>query len=275
MYGFRPSVSKWLEQHTNTFLFNARDPIDRLVSTYNYQRRHVDMQKVNITMYPLHSIFFNQCFPDGFDNLIDVIKNNSIVPTEFAIDILNDGLNETTISSCKQIGLSVIGGNQKIKGIWLNTGGHFQYNYQYYTNYSINSEWGANHSIAVVRTEHMWDDVKQLDILLGGSGNFTMDGTKKTHGSEKYKYSSDISTSNVNYLCCFLYKEMESYQYMILNAFNLMNVQKVETLMNLYQHCQIYEVEKENILRKPFVWEVFREGKYCSEYAMYDELALM
>ena len=121
----------------------------------------------------------------------------------------------------------------------------------------------------------MWDDVKQLDILLGGSGNFTMDGTKKTHGSEKYKYSSDISTSNVNYLCCFLYKEMESYQYMILNAFNLMNVQKVETLMNLYQHCQIYEVEKENILRKPFVWEVFREGKHCSEYAMYDELALM
>ena len=43
---------------------------------------------------------------------------------------------------------------------------------------------------------------------------------------------------------------------MILNAFNLMNVQKVETLMNLYQHCQIYEVEKENILRKPFDWEV-------------------
>ena len=48
-------------------------------------------------------------------------------------------------------------------------GNHFQFNYEHYWEYAIGQS--PDRSVAVVRMEHMWDDISRLDQHLGGTGN--------------------------------------------------------------------------------------------------------
>lgn len=240
MHGFAQKKKEryWLQRNTNTFLFTARDPIDRLISAYNYHRR----LKMNITKYPVYKTFYSECFPKTFN------------------DMVTDIITVQNYTACKQLGLSVLRGDH-VEGIWLDGGGHFQYNYKYYLNYS-NSEWGINHSVAVIRTEHMWNDIITLDLMFGGLGKFDAEGSKFSHKSEKFMNNTDISQSNVNFLCCFLHNEMEAYQIMILKAFNIKEAEKHETLSKLYHRCQI-KIPR-NIPRKPFQWSEIQHSKSCT-----------
>lgn len=226
----------WLRNNTNVFLFTVRDPIDRLVSTYNYHRSGPK----DATKFQFHDRFYKQCFPDGLDDMVNIVRHD-------------------TKPGCTVLGMNALTG-RTLQGGW-----HFMYNYTHYKTYSIDQS--PNHAVAVVRTEHLWDDIVHLDKLLGGSGNFgNKIGSKHTHGSENYtvSYNDELSISNTIFLCCLIYKDLESYQEMILRALNLDYGQKQEVLNNLVNRCQVGEAASD-LVQSPFSWESFRDSKTCHE----------
>lgn len=223
----------WLLNNTNVFLFTVRDPIDRLISAYNYHRNEYK----NFTKHRRYKPFYNQCFPGGLDAMVDTLRKGSD-------------------TMCTKLGLNVLSRGDG-RG-----GSHFKCNYQYYKKYTIDA-W-PNHTVAVIRTEQMWEDTIYLDKVLGGTGEFQSAGSKYTHGSENYTASASLSQSNAFYLCCLIYQELEAYQQMILGAFNLNDSQKHETLSNLLNRCQIKASDKV-MLEEPFSWEEFGQGRTCPE----------
>ena len=178
---------KWLLDNTNVFLFAVRDPIARLISAYNYHRYEYS----NVTKFPSHAVYYKECFPGSFDSMIDDIRNGTSV-------------------ECSRMGVNALLGKIRTGGI------HFQFNYEHYLKYTLGQR--PNHAVAVIRTEHMWEDVIHLDQVLGGTGNYgKVEGFKFTHGSENFTgaHSTGISTSNTVFLCCLISREMEIYQQMI------------------------------------------------------------
>lgn len=237
--------NKWLLNNTNVFLISVRDPIDRLISMYNYHKNvnyQILAQKRRIRP---NSVWFFNCFAqeEGLDEVVNTLKNESKVTEQ-----------------CKQIGLEVLLG-RNFKG-----GAHFKLGYQYYKRYTIDAH-PTTHEVAVIRMEHMFDDISKLDRAVGGTGEIQeaqSGGWKYTHGSEEYHfpYISDLSPSNAHLLCCLIYKEMEAYQSIILMAINLDHAQKQETLSNLLNHCQAKLKDEDDI--GSFSWELFRHGTSCS-----------
>jgi hypothetical protein len=227
---------KWLLDNTNVFLFAVRDPIARLISAFNYHRYEYS----NVTKFPSHAKYYTACFPGSFDSMIDDIRN------------------ETSVE-CSRMGVNALLGKIRTGGI------HFEFNYEHYLKYTLGQR--PNHAVAVVRTEHMWEDVIHLDQVLGGTGKYgKVEGFKFTHGSENFTgaHSTGISTSNTVFLCCLISREMEIYQQMILKALNLDDEQKRETLNNLLDRCLIMPEEKD-VLQHPFSWRAFRQGEVCSD----------
>mmetsp|Transcript_34270 Transcript_34270/g.82887 ORF Transcript_34270/g.82887 Transcript_34270/m.82887 type:complete len:391 (+) Transcript_34270:98-1270(+) len=207
--------NRWLLNSSNTFLYSVRDPIDRLVSAYNYHK-HIDVGSIR------HRNFYIECFPHGMNSLMDTKRYK--------------GHNES-IKKCKAKDLGA-------------GGTHFSLNYQYYMEYTLRSR--PNHSVAVIRMESMWDDVMRLDLALGGTGEIRGTGTKLTHGSERHDYNANLTLPNQIYLCCLLQSEMEAYQRLVLKAFNLNYFQKNKTLSALLAKCNINAVG--DLVRDPFSW---------------------
>ena len=228
----------WLMTNTNVFLYTVRDPISRLVSTYNYHRSGLR----DATKFQSHDKFYLECFPNGLDDMITILRNN-------------------TKPACTAMGMNALSG-KSLQGGW-----HFKYNYTHYKNYTMDQS--PAHAVAVVRTEHLWDDIVHLDKLLGGSGNFgNKAGTKHTHGSQNYTvpYNDELSVSNTVYLCCLSYKDLESYQAMILRALNLEIGQKQEVLNDLINRCQVGASSVSSgsdLVHEQFSWEAYRHSAMC------------
>lgn len=234
-----PNERSWLMNNTNVFLFTVRDPIARLVSTYNYHRSGLK----DATKFKFHDRFYKECFPDGLDDMVNVLRKN-------------------TKPTCTPLGMNALTG-RTLQGGW-----HFMYNYTHYKNYTMDQS--PDHAVAVVRTEHLWDDIVHLDKLLGGSGNFgNKVGSKHTHGSENYtvSYDDDLSISNTMFLCCLIYKDLESYQIMILRALNLEYGQKLDVLNDLLNRCQVGGASEDtsDLVKDPFSWENFRRSEICHD----------
>jgi hypothetical protein len=142
---------------------------------------------------------------------------------------------------------------------------HFRFDYRHYRNYTLGQK--PNHTVAVIRTEHMWDDVIHLDQLLGGKGYFgKKEGFKFSHGSENYTapHGTDISVSNTVFLCCLIAREIEYYQEMILMAVNLDDNQKLLSLSSVMIRCGI-DTTDEDVIENPFSWPEFRQSDICSD----------
>ena len=232
---YSPNATRWLFEHTNMFLFTIRDPIQRLISTFNYHRK----QYTNMTLFPLCAAFYTKCFPRGMDSM------------------LND-LQTGTGDDCMAGANTLLGKNHR-------GGDHFRFNYEYYWNFAVGQR--PNHTVAVIRTEYMWEDIIQLDLLLGGNGNFgKIEGFKISHGSENdaAQKSTVISTVNTVFLCCLVAREIEYYQQMILKAVNLDDTQKRDSLTDLLNRCRV-EISEDNVLEHPFSWTAFRQGKECRD----------
>ena len=229
---FLDNGNRWGLDHTNIFLFSVRDPIDRLLSAFNFHRHQL---KVGWRPNKWNKYFYQECFPETDRNA-------------FVVGLRYQGENKT-LKDCKIFASNVLaGGSRKSHSV----GPHFRWNYGYYANSTIGQR--PNHSVAVVRTEHLWEDTIHLDKLVGGSGNFSFEGYKFSHGSEKWKENSILSPANAQYLCCQIYEEMIVYQDLILKSFNLNQHQKLETMRNTLKRCQIEEIDT-----LPFHWNRYYE----------------
>ena len=235
-FGLDGVERKWLLSNTNIFLFTVREPIDRLISAYNFHRQLFREGNTD-NEYPM---FYEECFPDGMDDTVDALRHGTIA------------------EACSKLGVEVLTGRKFHGG-----GRHFRFNYDHYKRKTIDV--GPNHAVAVIRTERLWEDVIHLDRILGGTGDFgRRNGLKHSHGSENYTapHSADLSVPNTIFLCCLIYKDMEAYQHLILKAANLDDAQKRETLSHLLQRCQINSSENDPV-NHPFQWRAFRQGRTC------------
>jgi hypothetical protein len=118
--------------------------------------------------------------------------------------------------------------------------------------------------------EHMWDDIIQLDELLGGTGNFgTVQGMKITHRRKKAVIDTGssntlLSDANTIFLCCLIAQDIEVYQQLILKAWNLHANQKRDSLTDLLKQCLIKPSEND-VLEHPFSWKGFHLGDTCQK----------
>ena len=111
------------------------------------------------------------------------------------------------------------------------------YNMHHYTVETIDEY--PDKEVLVVRTESLWKDVKDLDIMLGGKGTFgEIEGTRDSHGSEHYKRSNTtFSTSDYGLLCCALSNEMDLYRRLVELAVNLNTAAKQHTIASTTRKC--------------------------------------
>ena len=243
----------WLLKKSNMFLFNVRSPMERLISAY-YYHQHCPYPHLVSRGCGQDSIC-KRCFHAQEFNAM--IETTSQKPGSIA-----------TNEDCSTIGMDAL------LGRFNSCGNHFLFNYEHYWKYAIGQR--PNHSVAVVRMEHMWDDISQLDQLLGGTGNFgTVHGTKITHRENSNKttlfdtdggnnISTRISDTNRIFLCCLIAREMEIYQQLILKAWNLLANQKRDSLSDMLNQCLITPSEN-NVLEYPFSWKAFQLGATCQK----------
>ena len=239
---FSRDEKEWLLADTDTFLYLIRDPLDRARSAFEYHKHTLQEepgQSPQQYKRGKNQRFYVDCFPGRFNDMVEAIRGSS--PDEdckgFALDALSKG--------------SRVAGN------------HFFYNYQKYRKFSLGGH--PSHSVMVIRTEHLWDDMIRLDKRLGGDGYFVQEGAKRTHGSESYApdNSTFIAPENSAYLCCVMYGEIEVYQELILKAVNLNDDEKRGDLVKVMRHCQMDVADGGVDLSAPFSWQEFGKGADC------------
>ena len=119
---------------------------------------------------------------------------------------------------------------------------HLMANYQHYLNHTVYAHHGRptdqkKKTIYVVRTEHLWEDLRSIDIkYLHGDGDFDKHSDSAiTHG---------VPIRNRNYddrmiiiFCCALMEEMEQYIYLIEHAQNLLSSEKQRMIHTAVHYC--------------------------------------
>lgn len=203
---FSSDEQDFLMSHTDTFLFSIRNPIDRVISAFYYHQN----QKIK---YPLF-----ECF-QSMNELIESLTGKKLSNDE-----------------CSQLARRVLQGNTTAGGM------HFAYNYQYYEDETVKKK--PNHYVAVIRAEHLWQDAKDLDIMLGGTGVLDGNGKRYTHYSTSTEKVStgkaEINSQDFSTLCCVLAKEMACYTRLLSRAVNLKPSQKRASLRQVQDQCGIH-----------------------------------
>lgn len=248
---------EWILFQTNTFLITTRNPVARIVSSFNYHRREAAAGR--------RRRFFWMCF-DNVDMLFDCLlqsrRRRKIQPktNETELTVLNkcgDTLMMHENKTCLDWAKAVLQG----KGPAQRGLHHFHHNYQYYMDVTMKRR--PHVPVLVVRTEHLWDDAKRLDIALGGNGTFQFENDPKVkhyaHGSESFNITPPttrgISSTVVERrqaICCEIIQEMEAYQRIILKAINLNTTEKRETLAASLKECGV--LYHKDVVRYPFSW---------------------
>jgi len=232
-----PKESDGVLENADAVLFNLRNPIDRALSWYHYEHPHSCLHNT-ATRIACHTathieenprnetaLFFQSCFPSQHD---------------FAA-AFNRTSTSTLKRACTNLAHKVVQGRAvkpRSGGLFKPLQGfkHISFNMRYYVNRTL--EKFPNKDVLVVRTESMWDDLKDLDLKLGGYGIFgEREGYKDSHGSENYKAKDTLSAEEYGVLCCAFQDEMEIYRQLLERAVNLDEVAKESTITSTAQRC--------------------------------------
>ena len=162
--------------------------------------------------------FFCNCYAYVGD-LINDLNNTTEGVASYQSPIVHLEKNRIT-TTCNEIGTKVFSINPPS---W--TGHMTSFNYNFYNNWMANQQNKELHTkkqIIVIRREHLWDDLQNLEYILGGNATINSNVYKSTtHGSDRYKYID----------------EMELYVGYLLRAYNLDAKQRKESLRALDQQC--------------------------------------
>jgi len=229
---FSDKQKEWLLDNTSIFLYSVRNPIKRIISAYNYHRN-------KMTRKPTKEHFYEQCFL-SVDQLAETLRQT--------------GSDDET-KKCRKYGVRLLMGTYPGKKKYEYDLGHIKCGYRCYFKDSLDKR--PNHTVAVVRTEYLWEDMVHLDRLVGGDGYWSHNYQEShTHGSDTRTYSSDLNPEQSRFLCCVLYDDMDAYQTLIIKAANLNDNQKRESLMDVMDSCQI-DISGTDVLETPFPWHSF------------------
>ena len=201
----------WLEK-SSSVLFYLRNPVSRFISAYNFAMNN---GKLNDSYVLRH--LYQECFP-SLHNLTSIMNATDHVSHH---------------RKCHHRGKFLFEG--RIQSV-----AHTHYNLKHYYKSMLHSQ--ISKEILVIRTEHLWDDIVSLDVLLGGDGLFEHYGTHETHVANEKKIMKesldDFTKSEKVTFCCWLHSEYEVYLDIMSLAVNLDDQQKYEALKDsFYDQC--------------------------------------
>lgn len=234
-------IKKDVIQNVTSFLVTTRNPVDRIISTYRYSHIGNCFEEVQAMKGPkpfgcdilrnmqsntnsrIYSIY-NTCFPLP---AMEDFAQNSLPPYTHNLT----GMSSKKQDFCRHIAYNMVAGNGPPK-----PAPHMWYNYEYYLKYTMQAF--PDREVFAARTEHEWDDLIDLDLAIGGEGQFHKAGDAMSHGSDMYA-PSPLSTEAYQKLCCVLEKEISSYETILNLAQNLNETQIQESMDSVKQKCGI------------------------------------
>ena len=266
----RPKTSIY---ESTILMYSIRNPIDRVVSWFQYMNPINCLPdrpsaacnlKLDKTMYNTLSnltwgyVLFDLCFPT-INDMIQSLQNEKLVHVE---DSNNNSIN------CSQLAIDTITGYGP-----PGPSNHLYFNYHYYVNKTstllIQSSSLAQQQqqqqerqqtpsipnnkkkrIFVIRKENLFDDLRTIEYILGGSIQrpFEREGGTISHGNQLYPYKAILDNNLMPILCCVIPKELTIYVTLVTRALNLIDVDKITSIEELYTKC---DVNTNNI---PIAW---------------------
>ena len=229
----------------SSYLFNLRHPVDRAVSWYRYVHPENCKKGISDPLSPVCianrqlqkepdgwiSKFFRRCFPTAED-----WATVGTTPQPNPVQSQSDSTSSTS-ANCTKLATESFSGGLNPRTVPL--AAHMIANIKHYADKTIRRF--PDKEILVVRTHRLWEDIQELDIWLGGSGDFGgAEGSAVTHGSEHHRDSHKneyLSEAASQQLCCSLLQDMTVYRELIQTAANLNEAAKTAELAYLVSRC--------------------------------------
>jgi len=234
--------------------------------------------------------FYSKCFPTIHEFAKSLESETTISKTGAGAGGVGDDINKTTATAttgdvCQRLARAVLAGEGGPNGL----AGHLWANYAFYDRMISHAESNKNNStttssggtdsnttvktatmtnsnkpiLMVVRTEHLWHDLEQIDTtFLYGDGKIfqhqqelekqqqqqqqqqkstTSTSSSSSSSSSKNKknhyYKDTLSSAKYATLCCALQSELEVYYKFVTRATNLSPLEQQETLQAVLQPC--------------------------------------
>jgi hypothetical protein len=265
-----PNLMNFAMEHLDTILITTRNPIDRIVSNFNYQRNEIvqnytkwansseEKERIQSSRYKfsgggVKESFYN-CFPDvrymaeelaHFFQLNDTHNRSITLPTTSS----NTSIVYKNMT-CGQLANDLLSPRQY--------GGlsHFTSNYRWYKQLTIDKR--PEVPILVVRTEYLWKDATNIEVALGGNAsNFLNSHHTMSYGSERYAVKAKLETDlQRKAVCCAIYDDLQAYQDIMLSALNLDKHEKREMMELVYRDCSVdHDAYASDILYGIQFWE--------------------
>ena len=243
---------------SSILMYSIRDPIDRVVSWFQYMHPKNCLRnrpsaacnlKLDKTLYNAHLnytwgyVLFDVCFPT-INDMIQSLQQEKLVNI--------DGNSNSNIN-CSQMAIDTITGYGP-----PGPSNHLYFNYHYYVNKTytllLQSSSSSPYSqkpkkkpIFVIRKENLFDDLRSIEYLLGGNIQrpFEMEGGgDKTqvlshHGNQFYPYKASLDSNLMPILCCTIPKELTIYVTLVTRALNLLDADKIASVEELYTKCDV------------------------------------
>jgi Sulfotransferase family len=239
------------DNNYDTFLFAIRNPITRAISAYQFLHYNNTRSVWAQMQHPLKDVFYKECFPKLQDLLealeeIDMGTNNSSSSHDPMDTQLSPDNKNNNTRHCQQLAITVLQGRHPAL-THINI--HLLDNYRYYYQYTIQRN--LTKDVLVIRTENLWDDLKELDVAMGGPGVFETEGKVVNKNQNNMYYASSDATSQGNgrqrrrmhNLCCILMDEMILYQEILNRALNLDYNRKLQTIQDVWTLCGIESLQ--------------------------------
>ncbi|GKY93956.1 hypothetical protein MPSEU_000362500 [Mayamaea pseudoterrestris] len=250
LHCFQQAKRSILPRQATAFLYSLRHPLDRTISWFHYvhpnhcrngtttrqncmAKETTDAATATKSRESKHSQWLHQFFVDcHFDTMQDWAQALELPSSQSAAAARN------VTPTCHDIATnSLLGGQSNIGNMEeVPLASHLIANIR--VNVDLTAKRFPNASIYVIRTEHLWDDLQQLDERLGGSGSFAKAVTGRVANAKRpHVGESSLSARQCQRFCCGLKLELLAYRVLVSKASNLSLKAKQETLDAAMQRC--------------------------------------
>jgi hypothetical protein len=227
-------LSNQCKPGTNVFLISIRNPIERMISWYNYENPRQEWvhapRRMKQPRYQCLKKLHKWESGDGCFETLDELATNCTPPVP-SLSINTSDVIEQKKQTCNKLAWNVVQGK-------VGCACHNEFNYAHYTNVIQNLKSAQNETkhILVFRSAHLAEDWDKLELLFGG-GNGTAGNTIFNTTLNKSKGKSDLSPEGLRNLCRALCHEIQVYKSIILEAENLDASQRAESLEEVKSLC--------------------------------------
>jgi hypothetical protein len=214
-------------QKATTFLWSVRNPMDRVTSWFDHSNpannrgRHA--KRTNVWANDFYGLCHQDA--DAFARSLGKQQTLDHVP-----------VNSTTGESCSQLSWRGVNG----KASWQ--AGHLHFNYKFYADLTTGKF--PDTEVMAVRTEHMWDDLQNIEHMVGGGVFNKEEYATVDHGSGSFGRRSRLSPEGAKILCCALQEEIAIYVNVLIKASNLNEKTRNDSLSYLWDKCDMKSFEE-------------------------------